>query len=89
MTTAAVKIRIPYSWYGRVHSAEVRGWMQSWFQNPYALPIDPGAGEARISLALPSRAVKRYLRFPNGTGARTSIALTSIHDECPQARVIL
>jgi len=58
MTTAVVKIRIPDSWYGRVHSAEVRGWMQSWFQNPYAFPIDPGAGEARISLALPSRAVK-------------------------------
>jgi hypothetical protein len=72
MTTAAVKIRIPESWYGRVHSAEVRGWMQSWFRNPYSLPSDPGASEARISLALPSRAVKVLEGL---TGDSPSVAL--------------
>ena len=45
----SVKIRVPDSWSGRVHSAEVRGWMQSWFQNPGA--VDPGAGDSRIRLA--------------------------------------
>jgi len=32
MTSAAVKIRIPDSWHGRVYSDEIRGCMQSDFK---------------------------------------------------------
>lgn len=54
----AVKLRIPDAWEGRVHSADVRGWLQAFFQRPCPLPVDPGAGEARVSLSVPPRAVK-------------------------------
>ncbi len=54
----AIKLRIPDAWAGRVHSAWVRAQLQAFFQRPYALPPDPGAGSARVSLSISPRALK-------------------------------
>jgi len=55
----AVKLRIPDAWEGRIHSEDVRNWLQGYFQRPNSpLPPDPGAGNARVSLTIPPRAVK-------------------------------
>ena len=53
-----MKLRIPDAWEGRLHSVAVRAWLQEFFQRPRPLPPDPGAGEARVSLSVPPRAIK-------------------------------
>ena len=67
-----VKLRIPDAWEGRIHSEDVRNMLQGWFQRPYQLPADPGAGNARVSLNLPDRAVKV---FEGLTGESPSVGL--------------
>ncbi len=39
-------------------SRRATGWLADFFRQPHLLPPDPGAGEERISLSLPRRAVK-------------------------------
>ncbi len=67
-----VKIRIPDSWAGRVHSQDARGLLQDFLQSPRALPPDPGAGRCRVSLNIPPRAVKILEGI---TGDSPSVAL--------------
>jgi len=52
-------LRIPGSWAGRLSSERVRDWLAAFLQRPTPnLPPDPGAGDSRVSLSLPKRAVK-------------------------------
>jgi hypothetical protein len=71
-----VKLRIPDGWEGRIHSEDVRDWIQGYFQRPNSsLPHDPGAGNARVSLAIPRRAVKVLEGL---TGDPPSVALRRV-----------
>src|SRR2546425_3327878 len=54
----AMKLRIPDAWEGRLHSADVRSWLAGFLQHPCPLSPDPGAGNARVSLSVPKRAIK-------------------------------
>lgn len=58
MEFMSLKLRIPDAWQGRLHSSEVTAWLANYLQRPGPLPADPGAGEARVSLSVPPRAVK-------------------------------
>src|SRR5438128_1763628 len=53
-----MKLRIPDAWEGRLRSADVRSWLAGFLQCPCPLSPDPGAGNARVSLSVPKRAVK-------------------------------
>lgn len=54
-----ITFRVPESWAGRLDSAAVRHWLAEFLQRPTPdLPADPGGGEARVTLAVPKRAVK-------------------------------
>jgi hypothetical protein len=71
-----VKLRIPIAWEGRIHSEDVRDWIQGYFQRPNSpLQPDPGAGSARVSLSIPPRAVKVLEGL---TGDPPSVALRRV-----------
>jgi hypothetical protein len=67
-----LKLRIPDEWQGRVHSAHARYLLASFLKQPHDLPPDPGAGEARVSLSVPPRAIKI---LEGVTGDNPSVAL--------------
>jgi len=73
-----VKLRIPSVWEGRLHSAEVRYCLSVYLQRPHALPPDPGAGEVRVSLSVPPRAIKILEAV---TGDSASAALRRLMSE--------
>jgi hypothetical protein len=55
----AFTLRVPGSWAGCLSSEQVRDWLAAFLQRPTpSLPPDPGAGDSRVSLSLPKRAVK-------------------------------
>lgn len=65
--TRTITLRIPKGWAGRVGSSDVRGMLAEFLQRPMPLALDPGPGDARISLSLPARAVKVVSGLLNDT----------------------
>jgi len=55
--------RVPDSLAGRLSSVQMRAWLADFLRQPHILPADPGSGEERVSLTLPSEAVRHAATF--------------------------
>jgi len=55
--------RVPDSLAGRLSSVQMRAWLADFLRQPHILPGDPGSGEERVSLTLPSEAVRHAATF--------------------------
>lgn len=58
----SISLRAPASWEGCLDSGEVKGWLADYLRQPHPLPPDPGAGNERLFLSLPRRAVEALTR---------------------------
>src|SRR3974390_1448459 len=54
--------RLPPELAGRVNSDQMRSWLADFLRCPRGLPVDPGAGQSRISLSLPAEIVLQVTR---------------------------
>ncbi len=55
--------RVPESLAGRLSSVQMRAWLADFLRQPHILPADPGSGEERVSLTLPSEVVRHAATF--------------------------
>jgi len=55
--------RVPDSLAGRLSSVQMRAWLADFLRQPHILPADPGSGEERVSLTLPSEVVRHAATF--------------------------
>jgi hypothetical protein len=65
--------RIPGSMTARLGSSGMRSWLTDFLRCPHPLPPDPGSGYERISLTLPSEAVRQagaFLRCSSSAALR-------------------
>lgn len=46
-------VRLPARWVGKLDSVRISDWLAEFLQSPVGLPPDPGAGSARVDLAIP------------------------------------
>jgi len=60
---ATFTLRITNALAGRLASTEMRSWLTDFLRLPRPLPPDPGSGEERISLTLPSESVRSAAGF--------------------------
>jgi len=51
-------LRVPPGWQRSLDSSRMRAWLADYLRQPGPLPLDPGPGDARVSLSLPRRPVK-------------------------------
>jgi hypothetical protein len=61
MTTFTLRMSSPMA--ARLNSGQMRSWIADFLRLPNSLPPDPGPGEDRISLTLPSESVHAVARF--------------------------
>ncbi len=55
--------RVPESLAGRLSSVQMRAWLADFLRQPHILPADPGSGDERVSLTLPSEVVRHAATF--------------------------
>jgi hypothetical protein len=73
--TNVISVRVPSAWEGRLSSAGVREWVESWLREPVALPAAPEAGTYKLNLRLSSQEARDLQRI---SGRSTSSAIRGI-----------
>ncbi len=66
---------------GQLSSGQMRSWVAEFLRRPHPLPADPGAGEYRISLNLPTESVRDLagLLHCSSSSALRRLALGALH----------
>jgi hypothetical protein len=73
-----VTIRVPDAWHG-LDSDHLTRWLEDFFDCPYSLPDDPGAGQARVCLSVPAKLVQKLQRKVRCPAANALRRLAAAH----------